>query len=196
MPPGIGAGAAVGVGDIIGAGINYFGQQQTNIANADLAREQMAFQERMSNSAHQREVADLKAAGLNPILSAGGSGESTPPGALATMQNPLEMAANSARSMVPDMVRVGQGMADIHKTTADADLKVAQTKIAQANLPTAKSNADIEAKNALWANFEKALMLRAGSFLERIQNAASKSYTGQFWSGQFDKMAPAGAGGE
>lgn len=50
----------------------------------DSAREQMGFQERMASTQHQREINDLKAAGLNPILSMGGSGASAPSGASAT----------------------------------------------------------------------------------------------------------------
>ncbi|QCQ85123.1 DNA pilot protein [Blackfly microvirus SF02] len=84
------------IGEAITAIGSYFSAKDTNKANEKMAREQMAFQERMSSTAHQREVADLKAAGLNPILSAGGDGSSTPPGARAEMMDAGGTAISSA----------------------------------------------------------------------------------------------------
>jgi len=73
-------------GALIGAGAGIIGGIFNNQANAREARKNRAFQSEMSSTAHVREVADLKAAGLNPILSAN-AGASSPGGSQAQQEN-------------------------------------------------------------------------------------------------------------
>lgn len=119
--------ADVARADFLGAIVNAFagaaGNAQKNKYAKKAAREQMDFQERMSNTAYQRSVADLQAAGLNPMLAYSQGGASTPSGAQAqNLESPLLGAINGAQAGV----QMASGIQQIQQSEATQDQLEAQ----------------------------------------------------------------------
>lgn len=118
------------------------GQKNANQMSQDSAREQMAFQERMSNTSHQREVADLRASGLNPVLSAN-SGASSPGGAMGSFQSTQAVSAPLKAEAATKGINSARAIADINNINASTKTQQTQQDLNNANARLANANAAV-----------------------------------------------------
>lgn len=153
------------IGEIIGGLIGKSGQASANKANLKIAREQMAFQERMSNTAYQRSASDLKKAGLNRILALG-SPASSPAGASATMQN--------------ENAQLAQGVSGGVNSAANLAMQIAQVKNIQAQTKKTQTETDIiKPKGTVMGQVEKGLQAGISTMPDVLEGLKGLSKAGK-----------------
>ena len=153
----------------IGAGVDFLGGLFSNRASAKASAKQMQFQERMSNTAYQRSMADMRAAGLNPILAYQRGGASSPGGAQPNIRNPTERAAQHASAYTAARI-ADANIRNINANTALTAEKANTEKLTQTNI---QSQTDVNASMIPKNEAETArIMAATGLTYEQAANAA------------------------
>lgn len=174
--PFAGATALAAAGSLGDSYLQYAGQQDTNAANAQIAAENRAFQERMSSTSYQRAVADMKAAGINPMYAGSVGGESTPAGSTATMVNPyanLDLTGKVVSALQASNLKKTGELLDEQKRKTSFEADTAAQESAIAGFVAQLKQWERDATGNAYSAYEESVK---SGFLQRVYDAQATGY--------------------
>lgn len=129
-------------------------EREANQFTADEAQKQRDWEEQMSNTAYQRQVADMQAAGINPAMAMNANGASVPSGAAASSVSPgsgMSFSDLMQLVLLPVQKRLLASQAQQARDQGEASLITARANADNAD--TNRENAGTNKQNALTARF-------------------------------------------
>lgn len=132
------------LGGLVSGGISAIGGLFQQFSANSQAQQAEQFQKSQTDTAYQRSVADLKAAGLNPIIAAFNGGANSAAGQVAPQVNVGEAATrgfsqgvSSAKDSMTAKATVDNIVASSQQSRASAAANLASAKLASINADTA-----------------------------------------------------------
>ena len=110
-----------GVSSALGAGLSYLGGKETRDQQLGLYQDQKSWLTQMSNTAYQRAMADMKKAGLNPILAGKLGGASTPGLNMPQLHDYVGPAVNTAFTGMQQLSQASLTQEQERKVDAEID---------------------------------------------------------------------------
>lgn len=127
----------------------------TNEQNRKLSHQQMDFQERMSSTAWQRGVTDMRAAGINPMLAVSQGSASAPSGSSTSMENPISPGVSSALALAQAKANIALQEQNI--ATSQSQERLNDHTAANLAVQTANSGSETNIRKALAGFVDKGI---------------------------------------